>query len=106
LDFSQWVFLIALDGEKIIGSVRGRQDGDRCYIKNLSIDPKHNNIDLKKQLLYAIESYFQFALFYEVHTDLKDEKGQSLFKEFGYQESNRKKMANESTKIYFEKEKF
>jgi ribosomal protein S18 acetylase RimI-like enzyme len=58
IDFTIKVFLKAQVESKIIGSVRGYQAGNTCYIERLIVHPNHQGQGIGTALMESFESYF------------------------------------------------
>lgn len=84
LDFKTHVFLKATYGGRIVGSVRGRAEGDTCLISRLIVHPDHQNRGIGKKLMHAVESKFSGVRRYELFTGHKSEKNLALYGKLGY----------------------
>jgi ribosomal protein S18 acetylase RimI-like enzyme len=49
------LFLVALDGERVVGSVMGGYDGHRGWIYALAVKPSHRRRGIASALMHAIE---------------------------------------------------
>lgn len=49
------LFLVALDGEAVVGSVMGGYDGHRGWIYALAVKPSHRRRGIASALMHAIE---------------------------------------------------
>jgi ribosomal protein S18 acetylase RimI-like enzyme len=76
------VLKAVVDG-RIVGSVKGRQNGDVCRISNLIVHPDHWNRGIGHGLMAAIENEFDADVF-ELVTGYKDHKNISLYEGLGY----------------------
>jgi GNAT superfamily N-acetyltransferase len=83
-EFIRCVFLKAMAGPIIIGSIRARQTGDTCFIVRLFVHPGHQNRGVGKNLMAAIEARFAHVNRYELFTGYKDEKNIRLYTSLGY----------------------
>lgn len=90
LDFEEYVFLKALYEGKIVGSVRGRVEGDACFISRMMVLPDYQNRGIGKKLMIAIEEKFGGVRRYELYTGHKSEKNLALYEKLGYREFKRK----------------
>jgi GNAT superfamily N-acetyltransferase len=76
------IFKAVIDG-KIIGSVRGRMDGNVCMIGRLIVHPDHWNKGIGRKLFTSMENEFN-APVYELVTGYLDKKNISLYEKLGY----------------------
>ena len=77
------VFFKAVYDGMIIGTVRGRLDGDVCRISKVMVHPGHQNRGVGRRLMAAIENEFNVQVF-ELRTGHLDEKNISLYGKLGY----------------------
>ncbi|MHA1254563.1 MAG: GNAT family N-acetyltransferase [Promethearchaeota archaeon] len=85
--------------EKIIGSVRGYEDSNTCYIGRLIIHPDFQNQGYGTKLMAKIESIFKNVERYEIFTGYKDVKNLYLYQKLGYKKFKIEKV-NEN--LFFE----
>jgi ribosomal protein S18 acetylase RimI-like enzyme len=104
-DFKTHIFLKALYDGKIVGSVRGRTEGDTCFISRLIVHPDHQNRGIGKKLMHAIESKFSGARRYELFTGHKSERNLALYQSLGYHEYDRKPQSDSVMLVRMEKRK-
>jgi len=104
-DFKMQAFLKAVHEGKIVGSVRGRMDGDRCHISRLTVHPDYQNKGIGKMLMRAIESNFGDARRYELFTGDKSEKNLALYRKLGYSRYETKPQGNNVMLICMKKRK-
>lgn len=69
---------------KIIGSVRGRRNGDVCRIGRVIVHPDHWNKGIAHRMMVSIESEFDAPVF-ELVTGVEDHKNISLYRKHGYE---------------------
>jgi ribosomal protein S18 acetylase RimI-like enzyme len=104
-DFRTYVLLKAFSEGKIVGSVRGRTEGDTCFISRLIVHPAYQNRGLGKKLMLAVENKFKGASRYELFTGSRSEKNLALYTSLGYREFARKPQSANVTLICLEKRK-
>ncbi len=83
-DFTKYSYLIAVDADKIVGSVRGDADGTTCRISRLFVHPDRQNRGIGKMLMHAVERKFRDADRYELFTGHKSAKNLALYDRLGY----------------------
>ncbi len=79
------VFLKAVAEESIVGSIRGRGEGDTCYIGRLIVRPDWQNRGIGTLLMRAIEEEFSGVGRFELFTGVKSEKNLYLYGKLGYE---------------------
>lgn len=104
-DFKTHAFLKAVYDKKIVGSVRGRTEGDTCFISRLMVHPDYQNKGIGKKLMHAIESAFSGARQYELFTGHKSEKNLALYGMLGYHKYGEKPQGDNVTLVRLEKRK-
>ncbi|MHA1466537.1 MAG: GNAT family N-acetyltransferase [Promethearchaeota archaeon] len=98
-DFQNQTYLKAVTNKKIIGSVRGYEDSNTCYIGRLIIHPDFQNQGYGTKLMAKIESIFKNVERYEIFTGYKDVKNLYLYQKLGYKKFKIEKV-NEN--LFFE----
>jgi ribosomal protein S18 acetylase RimI-like enzyme len=83
-DFEDYIFLKALCGNEIIGSVKARETGDFCYVGRLIVKPEFQNKGVGKKLLAEIEREFTATKQYLLFTESKSIKNIKLYESVGY----------------------
>jgi ribosomal protein S18 acetylase RimI-like enzyme len=102
-DFKTHVFLKAVYKGKIVGTVRGRGEGNTCHISRLSVHPDHQNRGIGKKLMRAIEDKFSGARRYELFTGHKSRKNLALYEKLGYRKFGEKNQGESVILICMEK---
>ena len=98
-DFLTQTYLKAVINKKIIGSVRGYESNNTCYIGRLIIHPDFQNQGYGTKLMAKIESIFKNVERYEIFTGYKDVKNLYLYQKLGYKKFKLEKV-NEN--LFFE----
>lgn len=83
-DFANSVVLKATLGDRLVGSVRARQSGDRCEIARLIVHPELQGRGIGSQLLRSIEERFSTVSRFELFTGSKSEANIRLYQRHGY----------------------
>ena len=83
-DFLSQTYLKAVFDKKIIGSVRGYEDNNTCYVGRLIIHPAYQNQGYGTKLMNAIENIFDSVKRFELFTGDKSKKNLYLYKKLGY----------------------
>jgi ribosomal protein S18 acetylase RimI-like enzyme len=105
LDFKTYAFLKAIYEGKIVGSVRGRIEGDACHISRLIVHPDYQNKGIGKRLMRAIEDKFSGARRYELFTGNRSEKNLALYAKLEYRRFKEKPQGDHVTLVYLERRK-
>jgi ribosomal protein S18 acetylase RimI-like enzyme len=83
-DFFRKLFLkIQIEG-KIVGSVRGYQAGDTCYIERLIVHPDYQGQGIGTVLMEQIELCFCQARRFELFTGHNSKRNIHLYERLGY----------------------
>jgi phosphoribosylanthranilate isomerase len=101
-EFGQAVFLKALQDGKMIGSVRGRLDGDTCHIGRVIVHPEYQNKGIGSRLLREIERRVNARRF-ELFTSQRSERNLYLYRKFGYRDFKQVPLNERVTLIFLEK---
>lgn len=84
--FENHIFLKAVVGGAIVGSVRGLLVEGTCYIGKLIVHPNYQNMGIGKRLISELEftSVSTRPLRYELFTGSKSEKNIHFYEKIGY----------------------
>lgn len=83
-DFRTHTFLKAVYNNRIIGSVKGRNTGEYCWIGKLIVHPDFQNQGLGRKLMTEIENYFPESEKYVLFTGNRSDKNIHLYESMGY----------------------
>ncbi len=83
-EFREYSYLKAVYKTKIIGSVRGRQTTEFCWIGRLIVHPEYQNNGIGKRLMLEIENEFPDAKQFHLFTGYKSFKNIKLYESIGY----------------------
>ena len=78
------VFLKAVVGNKIVGSVRAAEKDGICFIEKLSVHPDYQNRGIGYRLLESIRERFPGANAFELATGQKSVKNIRLYEKAGF----------------------
>ncbi|MBY9005931.1 MAG: GNAT family N-acetyltransferase [Candidatus Lokiarchaeota archaeon] len=102
-EFSYKKFLKASSNCIIIGSVRGYQNIDTCYIGKLIVNSEFQNQGIGSKLLGKIEQIFKEVKRYELFTGDKSEKNLYFYKKNGYNAFKEEKLNSNVNFVFLEK---
>ena len=101
-EFDAGIFLKAVWGNEIVGSVRGRVDGGTTYVGKLIVHPNRQGRGLGTKLLASIEQHSPTAR-YELFTSTRSLRNINLYERLGYKKFRERQVTDELTFVYFEK---
>ncbi len=103
--FQDRLFLKAVAGARIIGSVRAHVEGETCFIGRLIVHPDYQNRGLGTILMAAIEKRFAGqARRYELFTGHRSERNLHLYeKKLGYRRARTEKVSENLTLVFLKK---
>ena len=101
-EFDAGIFLKAVAGDEIVGSVRGHVDGQTTYVGKLIVHPKNQDRGLGTKLLCAIERHCPTAR-YELFTSTRSLRNIGLYERRGYKKFRERRLTDELTFVFFEK---
>lgn len=105
-EFESMVFLKAVMGDRIVGSVRIRLKDSACGIFKLIVHPDFQNVGLGARLMSAAERYFPEAEKFELFTGARSEKNLYFYKKLGYKPVRTEEAGDGATLVFFEKMKY
>lgn len=79
---------IALDGEKIVGTIKGAQDGRRGYLSHIASSPHHRNLGIAQKLVSIAIDELKKQKIFKVKLYVLDENPKALtyWKHLGWEE--------------------
>ena len=104
-DFSGKVFLKVQIEDRIIGSVRGYQAGDTCYVERLIVHPNHQRQGIGTALMNQLELCFEQVQRFELFTGNKSERNIQLYRRLGYEIFKTQKVNKILSFVFMEKHK-
>lgn len=102
-EFAQSVVLVCRSGAEIVGSVRGRECQDRCYIGRLIVHPRLQRRGLGAKLMAAIEEAFPAVSAYDLFTGQRSEGNLRLYRRLGYRQYKVENVTPELQLVFLEK---
>lgn len=102
-EFKTKVFLKAVSGERIIGSVRASLATDTCLIGRLIVHPDCQGKGIGGLLMRGIENAFPGAERFELFTGIKSIDNISLYRRLGYEAYREEDLSPKVRLVYMEK---
>jgi len=102
-EFTNSIVLKATLGDRLVGSVRARQNGDTCLIGRLIVDPELQGQGIGSQLLRNIEARFNEVSRFELFTGSKSEANIRLYQRHGYTIARTQSLSQTVSIIFLEK---
>jgi len=102
-EFAASVFLKAMEGDRLVGSVRAREAAGLCQIGRLIVDPPVQGRGVGTMLMRQIESIFPQALAFELFTGSRSEGNLRLYERLGYRRNREKVLSPAVTLVFLEK---
>ncbi len=102
-DFKNQLFLKAVLGGRIIGSVRAYSKEGTCYIGRLIVHPDFQNRGIGTRLMNDIERIFNGCKRFELFTGDKSERNLRLYQKLGYRIFKTSKITNQTNIVSLEK---
>jgi GNAT superfamily N-acetyltransferase len=103
--FGSHVFLKALCGDTMVGSVRASCEDGTCYIGRLIVHPDWQRKGIGSRLLEEIEHRFSDARRFELFTGHKSHDNLRFYAAKGYTEFDRRAVSDRLTLVYLEKKR-
>lgn len=102
-EYNEGIILKLCDEQnRIIGSIRARENNGTVYIGKLMVHPDHRRKGNGSKLLYEIEKYFPDRR-YELFTSTRSKDNIRLYERIGYKEFAQKAVDEELHFVYMEK---
>ena len=95
--------LKAAQGGRIVGSVRGRIEGDMCHVGRLMVHPDFQGRGIGSQLMRALECALPQVQRFELFTGERSVRNLRLYARLGYRELRRATLSERVTLVYLEK---
>jgi ribosomal protein S18 acetylase RimI-like enzyme len=102
-EYDDHELLVARLGSEVVGSVRGRLEGDTCHIGRLVVHPRLQRRGIGARLMREIEGRFPKARRYELFTGHLSEGNLRLYRRLGYEEVREEEVSPRLRLVYLEK---
>ncbi|MGJ6963162.1 GNAT family N-acetyltransferase [Streptosporangium sp. G11] len=96
--------LVARDGARIVGSIRGRMSGTTCLVGRLVVAPDRQGAGVGGALLAALHDEAAAALAFDLFTGHLSEGNLRLYRRHGYRETRRERMTDHLTLVHMRRE--
>jgi len=100
--FYDYLFLKAVLGNRIIGSIRLRTAEGTCYIGRLIVEPEFQHQGIGRHLLHTAEALYK-GMRFELFTGHLSKRNIELYEKEGYKPFKTVKMGDRETLLYLEK---
>ncbi|MBW4604282.1 MAG: GNAT family N-acetyltransferase [Calothrix sp. FI2-JRJ7] len=105
VDFTSKAFLKAQVESFLIGSVRGYQAGNTCYIERLIVHPNYQGQGIGTALMESFESCFSQVQRFELFTGTKSNRNIHLYERLGYKIFKNEEINKNLSFVFMEKHK-
>jgi ribosomal protein S18 acetylase RimI-like enzyme len=102
-DFNHKIFWKAQIRGEIVGSVRGYQQENTCYVERLITHPDYQRQGIGTMLMARIESYFELVQRFELFTAHKSDRNIRFYEQLGYQLFKSEKITDTLSFVFMEK---
>lgn len=102
-DFTRKTLLMAQIEGRIVGSVRGYQTGNTCYLERLIVHPDFQGQGIGTALMKRVESCFDQAQRFELFTGHKSDRNIHLYERLGYRIFKSEKINQSLSFVFMEK---
>ena len=96
------VVLVAREGTRIVGAVRGRVEGPVCHVERLVVAPDMQGRGIGRALLLAVEEAAPVRRF-RLHTGDRSAANLRLYRKLGYEQFREERVADTLSLIHLEK---
>lgn len=101
--FADHTILKAVVADRIVGTVRAREEAGTCRIGRLTVLPEYRRQGIGSQLMAAMEKRFPQAQRFELFTGEKSVANLRLYTRLGYRETKRKVLSAKVVLVFLEK---
>jgi len=104
-DFERMTFLKAMANGKIVGTIRGRRDGDTAHLSRAAVHPYFQRRGLGARLIRRLEEEFPDIRRYEVFTGHQSARNLHLYGKLGYRRVRTETFTPAVEWVYLQKER-
>jgi ribosomal protein S18 acetylase RimI-like enzyme len=98
------IVLKAIDGERIVGSVRATLTNGVCSVGRLIVEPEYQRQGIGTKLLQAIEAAHPKAIQFQLFTGSKSEDNIRLYQHHGYEVTEAREISTHVTLVFMVKQ--
>lgn len=98
------VVLVARDGPRIVGAVRGKLSGTTCMVGRLMVTPDRQGQGIGGALLAALHEAMPQAEAFDLFTGHLSEGNLRLYRRHGYRETHRERVHDHLTLVHMRRE--
>lgn len=102
-EFADKVFLKAMIGPRITGSVRARAEDGLCRIGRLIVHPQYQHRGIGSRLMHEVEAAFPDAARFELFTGSRSGSNIRLYEKCGYTVSRTQPLSASVSLVFLEK---
>ena len=96
--------LVARDGGRVVGAVRGRMSGTTCLVGRLVVATDVQGRGIGGSLLTALHDEMVSALAFDLFTGHLSEGNLRLYRRHGYRETRRERMSDHLTLVHMRRQ--
>ncbi|MEV7007596.1 GNAT family N-acetyltransferase [Streptosporangium sp. NPDC051022] len=96
--------LLAREGTRVVGAVRGRMSGTTCLVGRLVVAPDAQGRGTGGALLAALHDEMASALAFDLFTGHLSEGNLRLYRRHGYRETHRERMSDHLTLVHMRRQ--
>jgi len=104
-EFEKTIFIKAVVNGKIIGSIRGRREGDVAHISRVVVHPYFQGKGLAKRLISQVEQELGDVRVFEAFTGHQSAQNLHLYGKLGYREVRTEPFTSTVNWVYLQKER-
>jgi ech hydrogenase subunit C len=104
-DFDKMIFLKAVVNGKIIGSIRGRREGDTAHISRVIVHPYFQGRGIATRLIRQLEQEVGDVRIYEAFTGHQSMRNLHLYGKLGYRQVRTEPFTSTVQWVYLQKER-
>ncbi|GAA3083185.1 GNAT family N-acetyltransferase [Streptosporangium carneum] len=98
------VVLVAREGGRVVGAVRGRMSGTTCLVGRLVVATDVQGGGIGSSLLAAVHDEMVSATAFDLFTGHLSEGNLRLYRRHGYQETHRERMSDHLTLVHMRRQ--